>query len=404
MSKRTWLSFIGPGLLYAGAAIGVSHLVQSTRAGALYGFQLFGIVILLNILKFPFFEAGSRYAGATGKSLIHAYGKLNKKILWFYMIQSFITMFIIQMALTIVTVGILKTLLRIEVDNWIVGSLLCCCLFMILFVGRYSLLKNLTKWIVISLTICTFIAVLFALNHPDQSIQNETIFSWKNSIDIAFLVALAGWMPAPLDISVWQSVWRVDGNEDTNLKQSLIDFHVGYWGTTLVSLLFLCLGAFIFFHSGKELATGSSAFSAQLVEMYTTAIGSWSWPIVTFAAFATMFTTCLTCLDANPRVINRSLQEIGVPTNKWMYFLLVILASIGAVVIPIISQKNMTDLVDFATTVSFLTAPIFATLNLLVYGQIEKRKRPNLFTKTVAIIGLIFLYGFAFYYLYSKFS
>ena len=32
--KKNFLKSIGPGLLFAGAAIGVSHLVQSTRAGA----------------------------------------------------------------------------------------------------------------------------------------------------------------------------------------------------------------------------------------------------------------------------------------------------------------------------------------------------------------------------------
>ena len=210
-------------------------------------------------------------------------------------------------------------------------------------------------------------------------------------------------MPAPLDISVWQSVWRVDGLEKVDLKESMIDFHLGYWGTTLVSLLFLSLGAFIFFNSGQELATGSSAFSSQLVSMYTSAIGSWSWPLVTFAAFATMFTTCLTCLDANPRVINRTLEELKIKTSRKVYYILVILASIGAILIPILSQKNMTDLVDFATTVSFLTAPVFATLNLIVYRQIDKKDRPNKFSRLIAILGLIFLYGFAFYYLFTKF-
>ena len=33
------LKSLGPGLLFAGAAIGVSHLVQSTRAGADFGFS-----------------------------------------------------------------------------------------------------------------------------------------------------------------------------------------------------------------------------------------------------------------------------------------------------------------------------------------------------------------------------
>ncbi len=56
---RNFISVLGPGLLYAGAAIGVSHLVQSTRAGAEYEFGLiwvpgqasfFSLVLLYFIL------------------------------------------------------------------------------------------------------------------------------------------------------------------------------------------------------------------------------------------------------------------------------------------------------------------------------------------------------------------
>ena len=36
----SFLKKIGPGLLFAGSAIGVSHLVQSTKAGANFGFGL----------------------------------------------------------------------------------------------------------------------------------------------------------------------------------------------------------------------------------------------------------------------------------------------------------------------------------------------------------------------------
>jgi len=51
------LKRLGPGLLFAGAAIGVSHIFQSTRAGAEFGFSLIAFVILSNLLKYPFFEA-----------------------------------------------------------------------------------------------------------------------------------------------------------------------------------------------------------------------------------------------------------------------------------------------------------------------------------------------------------
>ncbi|MEM1002339.1 MAG: divalent metal cation transporter, partial [Bacteroidota bacterium] len=58
------LKKLGPGLLFAGAAIGVSHLVQSTRAGADYGMGLLWALILVNLFKYPFFEFGARYTGA----------------------------------------------------------------------------------------------------------------------------------------------------------------------------------------------------------------------------------------------------------------------------------------------------------------------------------------------------
>ena len=51
----------GPGILMASAAIGGSHIVASTQAGALYGWQLAVIVILVNIFKYPFFRFGTQY-------------------------------------------------------------------------------------------------------------------------------------------------------------------------------------------------------------------------------------------------------------------------------------------------------------------------------------------------------
>ncbi|MDA9312672.1 hypothetical protein N9515_07945 [Vicingaceae bacterium] len=51
------LARLGPGLLYAGAAVGVSHLVQSTRAGANYGLLMILVVIAANVIKYPFFKS-----------------------------------------------------------------------------------------------------------------------------------------------------------------------------------------------------------------------------------------------------------------------------------------------------------------------------------------------------------
>ena len=57
---RFSLKTLGPGLLFAGAAIGVSHLVQSTRAGAEFGFGFIWALLLINVVKYPFFQFGPR--------------------------------------------------------------------------------------------------------------------------------------------------------------------------------------------------------------------------------------------------------------------------------------------------------------------------------------------------------
>ncbi|VAW90429.1 hypothetical protein MNBD_GAMMA17-1577, partial [hydrothermal vent metagenome] len=52
------LSELGPGLLYAGAAVGVSHLLMSTKAGANYQYIFLMLVPLIHLIKYPFYKFG----------------------------------------------------------------------------------------------------------------------------------------------------------------------------------------------------------------------------------------------------------------------------------------------------------------------------------------------------------
>ena len=82
--KSKLLQSFGPGLLFAGAAVGVSHLVQSTRAGADFGFGLIWALFLVHLFKYPFFQFGPRYVAATGETLLDGYRKLGKPVLAIY--------------------------------------------------------------------------------------------------------------------------------------------------------------------------------------------------------------------------------------------------------------------------------------------------------------------------------
>ena len=139
---KNTLQKLGPGLLFAGAAIGVSHLVQSTRAGADFGLGLLWALLLVNFFKYPFFQFGPRYALATGESLLAGYAKLGKGVIVTYFVLTIATMFTIQTAVTIVTAGLAVELFGISsnIVYWgVVITLLCATL---LSFGRYGLLDR----------------------------------------------------------------------------------------------------------------------------------------------------------------------------------------------------------------------------------------------------------------------
>ena len=147
------LKKLGPGLLFAGAAIGVSHLVQSTRAGADFGWGLIWALLIINLFKYPFFQYGPRYAISTGKTLLDGYFSLGKGYLWFYFILNFATMFTIQTAVTIVTAGLASELFGLT-DNMVVWTILITifCSLILIF-GKYKTLDIVIKIIIIILAI-----------------------------------------------------------------------------------------------------------------------------------------------------------------------------------------------------------------------------------------------------------
>ena len=205
---KNFINKLGPGLLFAGAAIGVSHLVQSTRAGADYGWGLLWALLIVNLLKYPFFQFGPRYAIATNKSLIEGYYELGKFFLISYFILNIATMFTIQTAVTIVTASLASKVFGLT-SSLVVWSLIVTFLCLsILFIGKYKLLDNLIKWIIVTLSISTIFALIVAVYKNDSPIQFDQIF--PNSSNLIFLIAFMGWMPAPLDISIWHSLWAIE--------------------------------------------------------------------------------------------------------------------------------------------------------------------------------------------------
>ena len=399
------LKKLGPGLLFAGAAIGVSHLVQSTRAGADFGWGLIWALILVNLFKYPFFQFGPRYALATGESLLDGYKKLGKSYLWIYFFLNLATMFTIQTAVTIVTAGLASNLFGISTDMvyWSIAITIIC--LVILLLGKYQFLDKVIKGIILILTISTILALIIAFSKQDGSIGFTQVF--PNGSELFFLIAFMGWMPAPMDISIWHSIWVLEKRQTLNnklsVKDGLFDFNVGYSATVFLGICFLGLGALVMHGSGLDFSNKGVEFAGQLIDLYTKNLGESSYLIISIAAFTTMFSTTITTLDASPRAMSKASQLILNKKNKDFYLLWICILAVGTSLVFLMLLTEMGLLVQIATVLSFITAPFYAFLNysLIYSSHMPVNERPGLKTKILSISGILFLSGFSIIYLLS---
>jgi Mn2+/Fe2+ NRAMP family transporter len=410
MSIKKLLSILGPGLLYAGAAIGVSHLVQSTRAGADYYFDLVWVAIAANIIKYPFFEFAPRYATATGQSLIHGYSQIGKWAVGLYAILTLLSMFAIQAAVTIVTAGIAGNIFHINLNPVMISAIILGATTIFLILGHYKALDGLMKVVILVLTVSTIVAVVSAFSKTAAHAEGMH-FDWTRRADILFLIAFVGWMPAPIDVSVWSSLWTLakqrGHRSKINLKDSLLDFKIGYIGTAFIALAFLALGAKVMYGSGESLSENGVAFSNQLIGMYTKSIGEWAFWFIALASLTTMFSTTLTCIDAFPRVLQPLTTEFFPKTQKsfrnprTIYWIWLVIVVSGTLVTLGFLAKSMRFMVDMATTLSFVTAPVLAILNYkaVTHKQMPEEARPGKGLKYYAIVGIVFLSAFTVFYI-----
>jgi len=376
---------------------------MSTRAGADFGFGLIWALLLVHLFKYPFFQYGPRYATATGESLLDGYRKLGKGVLILYFILSFVMMFTIQAAVTIVTAGLAINLFGLT-NNPITWSFIITVIgVIILILGRYKLLDNLMKIIIVVLSISTISAVLVAVFNTEKSFNFTQIFP-QGTIEISFLIAFLGWMPGPLDISIWHSLWAIEKIKDTSefdTKKSILDFNIGYLGTIILGICFIALGALVMFGSEEKFSSSAGLFAQQFIGLYTDNLGKSMHIVIGIAAFTTMFSTTLTTLDASPRAMSKSVELLTKRNSKKMYWIWISVLFIGTMLILKYFMAEMGTLVKIATILSFITAPFYAIINfVLISGKhTPKEWRPSLGMKILSYLGIIFLMGFNVWYL-----
>ena len=169
--------------------------------------------------------------------------------------------------------------------------------------------------------------------------------------------------------------------------------------------------------TGDGMLSGSGvSFAQKLILLYTKSIGDWAKWIIIPAAFAAMFSTTITCLDAYPRSISAiqgllrgtdfgHMDSKAERTRFQIWMIAHIFASLISLLIARSGGVGVKDFVFAAMTGSFLTAPLFAWMAMDTINSklVPIKNRYGLFLKTICWIGLIFLTLFSLLFIANSF-
>jgi Mn2+/Fe2+ NRAMP family transporter len=403
---------IGPGMMVAAVGVGVSHLVQSTRAGADFGLSLVWLVILIVVLKYPAFRFAVDYASATGRSLVVGYSKISKLALIWLGLAFIVDMFIAPAAVSLVTAGLLISIFDIPYHAPVVAVGLMIVTALILLNGHYMKAERIIKVMVIAFSVLTVVAMVISL--PLLGSDDRSVFANLNfdrSL-LLFIIAVTGWMPMPLSGAIFQSRWicerrRALGAENFNYGQALTDLRIGYGLTLVLAICFVVMGAAVLFETDRVAPQNPGAFATELLSIFTTVFGSWMYPVIAIAALAVMWSTLVALMDAVPRVVDRLLSYANKKPDETRdrYTMFLAVQVIGVTAIILFLMGGFVAFLDFATSMGFLAAPAIAYYNYrAVTGpDIAAEFRPDATMVAWSWISVVSLAVFAISYFVFKF-
>lgn len=441
--SKSFLRVLGPGLLFAGTSVGVSELIQSTRAGADYSFALLFVIIIACVIKYPAFAFGPWYAQATGVSLLEGFRRQGKWALAVYFVVTVGTVFTVQAVVTLIAASLLSAVVvgMTESANFkfmpgglnlglpvVLSAVLLGVCAGLLRLGRYKWLDRINKALILLLTVSTIIATVLALTQLDPSraelLPPENAFT--NRDEILRITGLIGWTPSAYDVAIWHSLWflahKLESGHSPTLKESRFEFNLGYWFSSATSICFLILGACMVFQvSGATFRANPIQFATDLINIYVGHFGEWSRPVIGICAFSAMFSTVMIVTDSFPRVLSILVRRFREPEEVesapvmsrpiyWTAMAIICVLAIAILAVamgqpPLGGGIKLPLLIDIATTLSFLSAPVLGLLiHRAIFSQdVPTEAQPGAFLRRFSLVSIGFSGAFALYFLWLRF-
>ncbi|MFO7558427.1 MAG: divalent metal cation transporter [Desulfobacterales bacterium] len=386
-------------MIFASLVIGETHLALQAYSGALFGMSFLWLVVLVHIVYYPIYEYGSRYAVASGNSLVEGYSKLrfSRPLFWYFLFFMFVTPPLVMGSL----VGLIGSVLYsafplLTFNSW------CSITFLattaLVLIGRYKLIENLSKIILLILVLITLLA--FVISPPGAG---EFFSGLRPQIPAAagVWIVIVATLRVPTDpaasifLSEWAKEKRKEWGDDkavlvSSMKKSILDIRIGFSLSLFVAIAFMALGAVVFRPRG--IVPEGTEFAFKLSEIFTNTFGPWMFPVFILAAFMAFWGGYVSAQDGIHRLFKKIIDSLFSPEEKTrdrIGDLYLIFVAVTGLVMATLLQRPM-FMVLLALSMAFLYFPLVVGLNIYcVTRMVDQEFRPGKLNVTLAILGLL---------------
>ena len=314
--------------------------------------------------------------------------------------------------MTVTTAAIFRTVFGINPGIILELGLVVSCMT-IVALGRYAVLEDLTRVLVIVFSIGTVIAAVIAVGGIDSGGASLSADLTLDTPTILFLIAVAGWMPTgtagSVGLSLWVKAKSIRLNRPVTTKEATFDFHVGYGTAIFLAICFVSLGTYVMYINDVAVESNGAAFAGQLINLFTSTIGGWIYPVIAMAAITVMYSTLLTLVDLLPRSSAAAAVEIfTVPEEKVseqfskLYLIFIGVELLLVMTVLFVLLEDFGTFIAWVTSMGFVVAPVFSFLNhKAMFGpQVDEHKRPGQLLRywsigtiiILTLVGLLFVY------------
>jgi len=230
---------------------------------------------------------------------------------------------------------------------------------------------------------------------------------------ILFLIAVAGWMPTgtagSVGLSLWVQAKSIRLQRPVTPAEATFDFHVGYGTAIFLAICFVALGTYVMYINGTPVESNGALFAAQLINLFTSTIGDWIYPLIAMAAVTVMYSTLLTLVDLMPRSSAAAIIELfPVPqaqrqerfSKLYGIFIGVLLVLILGVLF--LLMDDFGTFIAWVTSMGFVVAPAFSYLNhrAMFSDDVAPADQPSNFLRwwsistivLLTVVGVMFVY------------